>query len=145
MATNKEIARRLENVALFARCTKGDMKIVARHTETIHVASGCPIVREGDDGDALFVLLSGSAAVERVGTRVATLGQGDYFGELALLDPAPRAATVRATSDAELAVLGLRMFNVLLRELPALGANLLGDLASRVREAAALDPPCETL
>ena len=141
MATNKEIARRLENVALFARCTKGDMKIVARHSETIHVASGRPIVREGDDGDALFVLLSGTASVERAGTQVATLGPGDYFGELALLDPAPRAATVTVTSDAELAVLGLRMFKVLLRELPALGANLLCDLAGRLREAGALDPP----
>ena len=139
MATNKEIVRRLENVALFARCSKSDLKIVARHAETIEVESGRIIVREGDDGDALFVLLSGTASVERAGRQVATLEQGEYFGELALLDPATRAATVTATSDAELAVLGLRMFRVLLRELPTLGAKLLGDLAARVREAGAPD------
>lgn len=139
MATNKEIVRRLEGIALFHRCTASDLKIVARHTETIQAESGRTIVREGDEGDALFVLLSGTAEVQRGGETVATLGPGDYFGELALLDPAPRAATVTASSDSELAVLGLRMFRVLLRELPPLGAKLLGDLAARVRAAGAPD------
>ncbi len=140
MATKKEIVSRLEGIRLFARCSKSDLKIVARHTETMRVDGGRQIVRQGDDGDALFVVLSGSATVDRDGTTVATLGPGDYFGELALLDPAPRAATVTATSDTELAVLGVRMFNVLLRELPPIGARLLADLASRVRESGSPDP-----
>jgi CRP-like cAMP-binding protein len=135
MATNKEIVRMLEGIELFARCTPSDLKIVARHAETIRAEAGRMIVREGDDGDALFVLLSGTAEIERGGKTVTSLGPGDYFGELALLDPAPRAATVTATSDTELAVLGVRMFRVLLRELPPLGAKLLADLAARVRAA----------
>jgi CRP/FNR family cyclic AMP-dependent transcriptional regulator len=137
MATNKEIVTRLQQVPLFSRCTKSDLKIVARHVETMTVPSGRTIVRAGDDGDALFVVLDGSATVKRHGRQVAELGDGDYFGELALLDPAPRAATVTATSETELAVLGVRMFRVLLRELPPLGAKLLADLASRVRDAGA--------
>jgi len=137
MATNKEIMHRLEGISLFNRCTASDLKIVARHAETIHAESGRTIVREGDEGDALFVVLTGTAEIVRGGTKVGSLGPGDYFGELALLDPAPRAATVIATSDTELAVLGLRMFRVLLRELPPLGAKLLGDLAARVRAAGA--------
>ena len=139
MATNKEIVRRLESIELFHRCTASDLKIIARHAETVRAETGRMIVREGDEGDALFVVLSGTAEIERGGTTVGSLGPGDYFGELALLDPAPRAATVTATSDIELAVLGLRMFKVLLRELPALGAKLLGDLAARVRAAGAPD------
>lgn len=139
MATNKEIVGRLEQVALFSRCTKSDLKIVARHVETMRVESGRTIVRAGDEGDALFVVLDGSATVERDGQVVATLTTGDYFGELALLDPGPRAATVVATSDTDLAVLGVRMFRVLLRELPPLGAKLLADLASRVRDAGSPD------
>ena len=139
MATNKEIVKRLEQVALFSRCTKSDLKIVARHVESIRVESGRTIVRSGAEGDALFVVLDGTATVERDGRTVAELGGGDYFGELALLDPAPRAATVIATSDTDLAVLGVRMFRVLLRELPPLGAKLLADLASRVRDAGAPD------
>jgi CRP-like cAMP-binding protein len=135
MASNKEIVGRLEAIGLFSRCAKSDLKIVARHVETINVEAGSDIVREGDEGDAMFVLLSGSAVVRRNKRKVAELGAGDYFGELALLDPAPRAATVSVTSDAELAVLGIRMFKVLLRDLPPLGAKLLADLASRVRTA----------
>ena len=134
MATNKEIVQRLEQVPLFSRCTKSDLKIVARHVESMSVESGRTIVKAGDEGDALFVLLDGTATVKRHGRVVAELETGDYFGELALLDPAPRAATVKATSDTELAVLGVRMFRVLLRELPPLGAKLLADLAARVRE-----------
>jgi CRP-like cAMP-binding protein len=139
MASNKEIMGWLEGIGLFSRCAKSDLRIIARHAETITAESGRTIVREGDDGDALFVLLGGTASVERGGKQVATLGPGDYFGELALLDPAPRAATVTATDDVEMAVLGVRMFRVLLRELPPLGAKLLGDLAARVRVAGAPD------
>ncbi len=139
MASNKEIMSRLEGIGLFSRCAKSDLKIIARHAETMRLEPGRTIVREGDDGDALFVLISGAAVVERDGKQVATLGPGDYFGALALLDPAPRAATVTATDDVELAVLGIRMFRVLLRELPPLGAKLLGDLAERVRATGAPD------
>jgi CRP-like cAMP-binding protein len=139
MASNKEIMSRLEGIGLFSRCAKSDLKIIARHAETMTAESGRTIVREGDEGDALFVLLNGSASVERGGKRVASLGPGDYFGELALLDPSPRSATVTATDDVEMAVLGVRMFRVLLRELPPLGAKLLGDLAERVRAGGAPD------
>lgn len=134
MATKKAIAERLSSVALFSRCSGSDLKIVARHAETVTVPSGRTIVKQGDEGDALFVILSGRAEVVRDGIMVTELGAGEYFGELALLDPAPRAATVTVTSDAELAVLGVRMFRVLLRELPTLATKFLGDLASRVRE-----------
>ena len=133
--SKREIAERLESVPLFARCTKGDLKIVARHVENIEVDAGRVLCREGAEGDALFVMLRGSASVERDGRQVADLQPGDYFGELALLDPGPRAATVTTTTDAELAMLGVRMFRVLLRDLPTISAKLLADLASRVRDA----------
>jgi CRP/FNR family transcriptional regulator len=99
------------------------------------VADGRVLCRAGDQGDALFVLLEGTAVVRRGGKTVAHLGPGDYFGELALLDPGPRSADVTATSDAKLAVLGVRMFRVLLRDLPTLSAKLLADLAGRVRDS----------
>lgn len=135
MASRKEIASQLGLVPLFSRCTNSDLKIVARHAETMSVDDGRMLCRAGDQGDALFVLLSGTAVVERNGEEVARLGPGDYFGELSLLDPGPRAATVTVTSDADLAVLGVRMFRVLLRDVPTISAKLLADLASRVRDA----------
>ena len=135
MATNKQIVQALEGVPLFSRCSGRDLKGIARHVETISVAGGRDVVRQGDDGDALFVVMSGELEVVRDGAKVQLLGPGDYFGELALLDPAPRAATVTATDATELAAVSVRMFRVLLREIPGLGAKLLADLAGRVRDA----------
>ena len=135
MASRKEIAARLNSVPLFSRCTASDLRIVARHTERMSVEEGRLLCRQGDQGDALFVILDGTAVVERNGREVARLGAGDYFGELSLLDPGPRAASVTVTSDADLAVLGVRMFRVLLRDVPTISAKLLADMAARLRDA----------
>jgi CRP-like cAMP-binding protein len=130
----------LAAVPLFGRCEPRDLRIVARHAEVSTIEAGSPLVRQGDEGDALFVLLAGAARVERDGANVAQLGPGDYFGELALLDPAPRAATVTAVEDCEVAVLSVRMFRVLLRDVPQIAAELLAQLARRVRDAGGDDP-----
>lgn len=137
MTKRSELATRLGIVTLFERCTKGDLRIIARHAELTSVAAGTTIVRQGDHGDAFFLLLQGTAIIERDGVAVGELNPGDWFGELALLDPAPRAATVTVASDADLAVLGTRMFKVLVRELPTLATNLLAALARQARQAGA--------
>ena len=138
MTNRSDVVARLAGVDLFAHCSKGDLRIVARHAERVTVAPGTEVVRQGESGDAFFLLLSGEATVARDGIDVADLGPGDWFGELALLDPAPRAATVTVTAPAELAALGARMFKVLLRELPALSAAMLASLARRARDAGAV-------
>lgn len=134
MATRSKIADALVGVPLFSRCSGRDLKAIARHVELVEVDADRDIVRQSDEGDAMFVILTGSARVLRDGRRVRDLGAGDYFGELALLDPAPRSATVTASEPTVLAALSVRMFRVLLRELPGLSAKLLADLASRVRD-----------
>ena len=139
MTKRSDIANRLSDVKLFKHCTKGDLRIVARHAEITTAAEGSTVIRQGDHGDAFFLLLSGRATIERDGVTVGQLGPGDWFGELALLDPAPRAATITVQSDAELAVLGTRMFRVLLRELPALATALLASLARQARNAGSVD------
>jgi CRP/FNR family transcriptional regulator len=131
----------LAAVPLFGRCEPRDLRIVARHAEVSTIEAGSPLVRQGDEGDALFVLLAGSARVDRDGADVGLLGPGDYFGELALLDPAPRAATVTAVEGCEVAVLSVRMFRVLLREVPEIAAELLAQMARRVRDAGGDAPP----
>ena len=92
---------------------------------------------EGEAGDALFVILQGTAAVLRDGVEVAEVGEGSYFGELAILDGAPRSATIRTKSDVKVAVLGIRMFRTLLREVPDLAEQLLVGLAGELRKAQA--------
>ena len=135
MGAKRELADLLESVGLFSRCTSRERRTIARHAQTASLPAGTDLVVEGEPGDALFIILTGSAAVLRDGVPVNEVGEGSHFGELAILDGAPRSATVRATSDVKVAVLGIRMFRTLLREIPDLAEQLLVGLAGELRKA----------
>lgn len=135
MRSKRELTDLLAEVGLFARCSRGELKTVARHAETVHLDGGTVLTRQGDEGDAFYVVLEGSAQVEVDGEVVDTLGEGSWFGELSLLDGAPRSATVTADGPLEVAVLGVRMFRTLLREFPDLSSVMLAGLAGELREA----------
>ena len=72
--------------------------------------------------------------MSRKGRRVADMGPGDFFGELAFLSHAPRSATVTATSDSRLMILGARELEVLIAQEPQIGIRMLGVVAKRLRE-----------
>ena len=95
--------------------------------------AGKELVREGAAGDQFFVILEGTAQVSRHGNKVAELGPGQFFGDLALLDRAPRNASVIADSELEVAKLGQRAFDELLDH-PGFSKKLLAGLARRLRE-----------
>jgi CRP-like cAMP-binding protein len=92
------------------------------------------LVEQGKIGRECFVIVEGSATVKRNGRKVATLGPGDYFGELSLLDKGERTATVTADTKMTVLVLGPREFTSLLDEVPGLAHKLLASLAGRIRE-----------
>ncbi len=145
MPKRDQLVEHLADVPLFAACSKADLRIIARHTTEVEAPADTVLVAEGETADTFFVLLSGEASVRRKGSaarsrRVATLGAGSYFGELALLDPAPRSATVSATTPVTLAAISARVFRTLLREVPAMNEKLLTGLARRLREADATAP-----
>jgi len=135
MTTRRDLTSGLAAVPLFSACSKRDLQIVARHTEVVQVPAGTEVVTEGGKGDAFFFILSGEAVVRRRGRTVATLGAGQFFGELALLDPAPRDATVVATSPLTVGVLGARVFRAIVADVPAMSEKLLRGMAQRLREA----------
>jgi CRP/FNR family transcriptional regulator, cyclic AMP receptor protein len=140
MKQRDEIVDHLADVPLFRACSKSDLRIIARHTTAVQAPADTVLVQEGEAADTFFVLLRGEASVRRKGSakrsrRVATLGAGSYFGELALLDPAPRSATVSAITPVTLAAISSRVFRTLLREVPAMNEKLLTGLARRLREA----------
>ena len=137
MARRQDLIDHLRNVPLFSRCTGRELRIVARHAEPVRLPAGSVLFSEGDTGDAFFVVLSGTAEVRKgeANRKVNALGAGGWFGELALLDAAPRSATVVAATELELAVLGARIFRTLLRELPTISERLLAALAGELREA----------
>jgi len=125
----------LAKVPLFAACSQRELKLVARRAEDVTVDTGKVLVSEGDVGTEFFVILDGTANVARHGRKVATLGPGSFFGDLALLDRAPRNATVTAETPMELAVIGQREFSALIDEVPGFAHKLLAGLARRLRDA----------
>lgn len=124
----------LARVPLFSACSKKELAALARRAQDRHVEAGHVIVREGAAGDAFYVIVSGEAEVNRRGRTVARLGPGQFFGDLALLDRAPRNATVTAITPMDLVVLGQREFSAMLDESTAFARKLLVGLAHRLRE-----------
>jgi CRP-like cAMP-binding protein len=131
--SRRELADLLEHVSLFSRCSRRERATVARHMETAALPADSSLIEEGEAGDALFVIVDGSASVRRQGHEVASVGPGASFGEMALLDGEPRSATVVATEPVTIAVLGVRMFRTLLREFPEMTFELLAGLAGDLR------------
>jgi CRP/FNR family transcriptional regulator, cyclic AMP receptor protein len=125
----------LSEVPLFSALSKRDLQLVARAAEDVKVDAGKVLVTEGSAGAEFFVIVEGKARVTRRGRKVAELGPGDFFGELALLDRAPRNATVVAETPMELLVLAQRQFAALIDEVPGLAHKLLAGLARRLRES----------
>ena len=133
MPSKKELAAGLVDVPLFGRCSKSALRTIARHLEVVTIPGGTAVVTQGEEGETFFLVLDGELIVSRDGHETDRLGPYDHFGELALLDPAPRSATVTTVDSVVVAVLSVRMFRVLLREMPQMSAGLLASLAGQLR------------
>lgn len=125
----------LAGVSLFERFSKKDLRQVAQSVDQIDVEAGRVLMREGDTSHEAFVLVTGEVEVTSGGQTVATLGPGSPFGEMGLLDKAPRNATVTASSDSTLLVLGQRQFAGLLSDSQGFAHTILETLAARLRDA----------
>ena len=125
----------LAEVPLFSAASKQDLAKIARASDEVDVKAGRILVEEGRTGHEVFLILDGTATVKRKNRKVATLGPGQYFGELALLDKGPRTATVQADTDMKVLVLGQREFLGVLDEVPGLAYKILRMMAHRLREA----------
>jgi CRP-like cAMP-binding protein len=135
MARQSDLVAHLAEVPLFSHCSKRDLQALARNSEVIDFPEGARIVSQGDAGNAFYVLLDGSATVRRNGRKVTELDAGAYFGELAILDPAPRNADVVALTPVTVARLLVGPFRKMLRDVPAMNERLLAGLARRLRDA----------
>jgi CRP-like cAMP-binding protein len=121
-------------VPIFSACTPEELMHVAGTTTLRTANGGDDVITEGELGAReFFVILKGEAHVTRDGRAVGTLGPGDFFGELALFDPAPRNATVTATTELSLAVLSHASFREALGEEPIRDRVLTG-MARRLHD-----------
>jgi CRP-like cAMP-binding protein len=126
-------AQALRNVPFFEDLTDEDLERVARIGERRTFAPGQNIVREGDVGGGLFVILSGTARVE-TGGKVHELGPGEFVGEMALLARRPRSATVTATEPVEAITVEAMHFKPFLVKNPSVAVAILDRVAARLRE-----------
>ncbi len=135
MARSDPFVEHLATVPLFSAMSPKDLQAVAKQSEQVRVPAGQAVVTEGAAGADFFVIIDGRARVERHGQEVAELEPGGFFGDLGLLDHAPRNASVIAVTDMELAKIGQRAFDHLVDHEPGFAKKLLAGLAKRLRAA----------
>jgi CRP/FNR family transcriptional regulator, cyclic AMP receptor protein len=135
MAKSRNGTDLLATVGLFSVLSKSELRQVLKAADQVDAEAGQVLVVEGRPGHEFFLILEGEAIVRRNGRKLATLGPGEYFGELSLLDHGPRSATVVAATDMRLLVLGQREFAGLLQTIPGMAAKLLVTMAHRLRVA----------
>ena len=132
-ATTKE--KMLASVPLFQGCTPHELKRVINLMTQINVPEGTVLGREGHRGNEFMIVLDGTATVSRDGKEIATIGRGDFMGEISIIDGGERTATVVASTPMELEVLTHNEFVSLLDQAPEIARNLLPTLVKRLREA----------
>jgi CRP/FNR family transcriptional regulator, cyclic AMP receptor protein len=131
----------LSEVALFSACTDRELDRLARHAEIVDFPAGDVLMTEGESGHEFFVVIDGEVGVTSRGETVAKLGPGAYVGELALLDPGPRTATVTALRDTQAVLLSSREFYAAVEDLPGLSRKLLTGMARRLRDESTAGAP----
>jgi CRP-like cAMP-binding protein len=122
----------IRKVPLFANCSRRELNEVAAVADEIDLREGKQMTREGAPGREFFVLLEGTADVQKGSRKINALEAGDFFGEIALVSRAPRTATVVATSPVRALVITERSFRRLLERSPEIQRKVLAALAERL-------------
>jgi CRP-like cAMP-binding protein len=122
----------IKGVPLFASASKQELAEIASIADEIDLPEGKVLIREGDTGREFFVLVDGTAEVTRGGKKVASIGPGDFFGEIALIAKTPRNATITTTSPVRTLVITDRAFRQLLDHSPQIQIGVLTALAERL-------------
>ena len=129
-----DVIKHFQAIPLFANVSKKHLRAIIAAATEVDVKAGTVLVREGGTDRDLFVILRGEAAVTQKAKRLTTLGTGDFFGELAFLDHSPRTATVTATTDMRVVVVGAREIGDVIEKDPVVAQRMLATLAQRVRQ-----------
>jgi CRP-like cAMP-binding protein len=122
----------LAAISLFASLSESDRRVLAGWFDAQTAGAGVRLVGEGAAGYSFFVLVEGSAVVTSAGAELATLGPGDFFGEIAILGDGRRTATVTTTAPAKLLVMFGTEFRRLEQEHPEIAARVSAAMRERL-------------
>jgi inner membrane transporter RhtA len=123
----------LGRVPLFAGLSARDLSIIAQAATEQSAEAGTVLTREGDEGDAFFIVRDGTVSITAEGRHLRQLGPGDYLGEIALVFGGTRTATATVEQPAELFVLDKSSFTAMLQQHPRIEDRILGTISERMR------------
>jgi CRP/FNR family cyclic AMP-dependent transcriptional regulator len=124
----------LQSIPIFSKCGRSGLKKVAKLVDEVELPDGHVIMREGETGNEMFLIVSGKARADRKGRKLAVLGPGAAFGEMALIAEGKRNATVTADGPLRVFVVGHREFHSLMDSHPGFRMQILEGLANKVRD-----------
>jgi CRP-like cAMP-binding protein len=135
MATmnRSDVIDTFRGVPLFRNLSKNDLNEIAKSAKQVSHSAGTMLAEEGKMGREFFVLLDGKAIVRRKGRKLRTITLGDYFGEISLINPGSRTATVVAETDVKVLAIDSRSFHNLLRNVPGLSTKMLVALCKYIQ------------
>lgn len=125
----------LARVPIFGDCTPQEIAAIAGVAQESVFEPNQIIVTQGAPGQAFYLILSGRVEILRDGSSLGAYGPGDFFGEMSLLDHAPRSATIRALEATSCMMLSSWDFRALLEKHPSIAIKLLEILSRRLRVA----------
>ena len=135
MSLNEEVDL-LRAIPLFAKMEPSKLKLLAFTSERLTFRPGQDVCRQGDMGDAAYVIVDGDADViiDTPGgpITVATIGKNDFVGEIAILCDVPRTATVTATSKLDTLKISKDLFFRLVQEFPTMAVEIMRELVHRL-------------
>ena len=125
----------LARVPIFANCTADEIAAITGVAQEGFFQPDQIIVTQGTPGQAFYLIIAGRVEILRDGVSLGAFGPGDFFGEMSLLDQAPRSATIRALDHTQCLMLSSWDFKSLLERHPAIAIKLLEVLSRRLRVA----------
>jgi serine/threonine protein phosphatase PrpC len=141
---HKEVNLKIDTIRkmpIFKYLTYKELVRIMNITKVMNFDENKPIITEGGEGEDLFIVLRGAVRVHKGETSIVTLASGDHFGEMALIDKAPRSASVTATVESKLLQIGRSDFFNIIRNEPRMATKLLWSflqvLSDRLRATSA--------
>ena len=137
MSLNEEVTL-LRRIPLFAKIDAAQLKLLAFTSERVAFPEGEILFRQGDTGDAAYVIIEGDVDVmietDSGPVTVASMGRNEMVGEIAIICDVPRTATVQAKTRLETLVVSKELFFRLVTEFPQMGVEVMRELAERLEK-----------